>query len=239
MMMNRTGESARHRQLNVQVSEQIRLSILRGEYQPGTWLRQQHIAAHLGVSQMPVREALKQLTAEGLVEHIPYRGVRVIKISPEDVADLYAHRNFLESRAAAQAALHVRQEELAALWQLHEQMGRNDAPEMIAEYRRLNRQFHELIFHASRRPYLIRTLNQLWSTFPTMLWGNFVQTAVASLPARDATDQSEHAAILYALEAGDPRAAEQAMCRHIEAVATELIAVLAQESKVQKEVIHE
>jgi DNA-binding GntR family transcriptional regulator len=237
MLMNAIEEKDPHRQLNARVSERIRLSILQGEYRPGTWLRQQHIAEDLGVSQMPVREALKQLAAEGLVEHIPYRGVRVINISPDDVADLYAHRAFLESQAAAQAALHIRPDELLAMQQIHQQMGQYHAPEQIVEYRRLNRRFHELIFRASRRPYLIRTLSHLWLAFPTMLWGNFVQTAVSPAPARDATDQSEHAAILRALESGDPAAAASAMRQHIETVAAELLAVLEKEKNHEKEVV--
>lgn len=220
---------ASHRQLNAWVSERIRTAILQGEYRPGMWLRQQHVAEDLGVSQMPVREALKRLAAEGLVEHIPYRGVRVVTISPEDVVDVYAHRNFLEGQAAAKAALTICPDELAALWQIHDRMGQCRLPEQVSEYRQLNRQFHELIYRASRRPYLIRTLNQLWSAFPTMLWGNFVQTAVATLPARDATDEQEHAAIIHALAARDSQGAERAMRHHIETVAAELLAMLQKE----------
>lgn len=230
MMRAKEDPPSSHRQLNAWVSERIRAAILQGDYRPGTWLRQQHIAQDLGVSQMPVREALKRLVAEGLVEHIPYRGVRVVNISPEDVVDLYAHRSYLEGQAAARAALSIRPDELAALWQIHEQMAQCRLPEQVGEYRQLNRQFHELIFRASRRPYLIRTLSQLWSAFPTMLWGNFVQTAVATLPSRDATDQQEHAAILHALAARDAQGAERAMRQHIETVAAELLAMLQQES---------
>lgn len=217
---------APHRQLNAQVSEQIRHAILQGNYGPGMWLRQQHIAEELGVSQMPVREALKQLVAEGLLEHIPYRGVRVVQISSQDVADLYTHRSFLESWAAGKAAEHISPDELAELQKIHERMSACQLPEQISEYRRLNRQFHELIFRASRSRYLVRVLNQMWSTFPTMLWGNFAQTAVATLPTRDATDQPEHAAILTSLRAGDGKLAEIAMRQHIEAVAAELLAML-------------
>jgi DNA-binding GntR family transcriptional regulator len=226
MFMNAQQELTSPRQLYAWVSEQIRSAILRGEYQPGEWLRQQRIAEDLGVSQMPVREALKQLVADGLLEHKPYRGVRVVEIAPEDVADLYAHRAFLEGRAAAHAALSIQPDELAALWHIHAQIRQSHAPEQITVYRQLNRQFHELIFRASRRRYLVRALNQMWSTFPTMLWGNFAQTAVSTLPTRDATDQSEHAAILTALEAKNAAQAESAMRRHIETVAAELIAAL-------------
>lgn len=215
-----------HQQLRSMVSERIRQAILAGEFRPGAWLRQQHIAEELGVSQMPVREALKALTAEGLVEHIPYRGVRVVQISVEDVADLYAHRAFLEGRAAGVAASCITANELVQLRALHEQIMANQSLEQIKVYRQLNRQFHELIYRASRRTYLIRQLDQIWAAFPTMLWSNFAETAVDPLPARDATDVTEHAEILRALEHRDAKAAEVGMQRHIGVAGEVLVAVL-------------
>ncbi|HAE59780.1 MAG TPA: GntR family transcriptional regulator, partial [Anaerolineae bacterium] len=93
-------ELTNHRQLRNVVADRLRSAILEGFYKPGEWLRQEKLAQELGVSQMPVREALKELATEGLIEHVPYRGVRVIAFSPDDVGDLYAHRAFLEGRAA-------------------------------------------------------------------------------------------------------------------------------------------
>lgn len=215
-----------HRKLASLVAEQIRAAILNGEYQPGSWLRQQHLADVLGVSQIPVREALKELTVEGLVEHIPYKGVRVLATKVEDIEDIYAQRIFLEGRAARLAASQITPEELEHLRQLHAEMQDNLSPEQIAAYRRLNRRFHELIYTASRRQYLIRVLTQLWATYPTMLWGNFAQTAVSPLPARDATDQQEHAAIIHALACHDGAAAEAFMQSHIATVADALLATL-------------
>lgn len=215
-----------HQKLASLVAEKIRAAILHGEYQPGSWLRQQHLADELGVSQIPVREALKELTVEGLVEHIPYKGARVLEIRGEDIEDIYAQRIFLEGRAARIAANQITPEQLDHLRQLHAEMQDNLSPEQIVSYRRLNRRFHELIYTASRRPYLIRELNQLWATYPTMLWGNFAQTAVSPLPTRDATDQQEHAAIIQALANHDGTAAEQRMQAHIATVAEALLATL-------------
>ena len=65
-----------HRQLAQLVTDRVRSSILEGRIRPGEWLRQERLAQELGVSQMPVREALKRLAAEGFVEHLPYRGAR-------------------------------------------------------------------------------------------------------------------------------------------------------------------
>jgi DNA-binding GntR family transcriptional regulator len=212
-----------HKQLRNVVAERMRAAILEGHYKPGEWLRQERLAQDFGVSQMPVREALKELAAEGLIEHVPYRGARVIVFSVDDIIDLYSHRAFLESRAASIAAGIITSEEISALENLQAEMERNSAPEDVQKYRELNRGFHQYIYQASRREYLIRTLNQMWATFPTMLIANFAETSVQPLPERDAVDAGEHRAIVSALKAHAPAAAEQAMRNHILVTAEHLV----------------
>jgi DNA-binding GntR family transcriptional regulator len=208
------------------VAEQMRAAILNGYYKPGEWLRQERLAQDLGVSQMPVREALKELAAEGLIEHVPYRGARVIVFSINDILDLYCHRAFLESRAASIAAEIITSEEILILEQLQAEMEENGAPEAVLKYRELNRKFHQHIYQSSQREYLVRTLNQMWATFPTMLIANFAATAVQPLPERDSVDVAEHRAIVSALEAHDAPAAEQAMKKHILVTANHLVSFL-------------
>lgn len=215
-----------HRQLRRVVADRIRTAILGGEIKPGEWLRQERLAQEYGVSQMPVREALKELTAEGLVEHVPYRGVRVMAFSAEDVADLYAARSFLEGMAARHAAECMTPETLAELRRLQAEMAGRQAPERLGEYLELNRRFHQLICTASQRAYLTRLLNQIWAAFPTMLWGNVTAAAGVSLPERNASDLVEHAELLAALERRDAAAAESLMRRHVEATGSELAALL-------------
>ena len=215
-----------HRQLPRVVAEKIRLAILNGELRAGEWLRQERLAQEFGVSQMPVREALKELAAEGLVEHVPYRGVRVIAFSADDVADLYAHRTFLEGRAAGFAASAITREELAELRDLHSQMSQLLDPSALTEYREGNRRFHQLIYSASRHTYLIRTLNQMWATLPTMLLANYATTAHTPLPTRDDIDVREHAAIIAALEARDADLAETLMRAHIADAGAGLVAMI-------------
>lgn len=217
-----------HRQLRNVVADRMRSSILDGQYKPGEWLRQERIAQDLGVSQMPVREALKELASEGLIEHVPYRGARVVDISPVDVEDIYALRAFLESRAAGFAASNITPEELTELKQLQDEIVEYSGPEHLLKYRELNRRFHELIFTASRRAYLIRTLGLLWAAFPTMLMGNYPSTASKPLMGRDNVDLAEHAAIIDALEKGDANAAQKAMNDHIESVMHELMGMISE-----------
>ena len=91
---------------------------------------------------------------------------------------------------------------------------------------RLNRRFHQIIFTASHREYLIRTLTQMWATFPTMLIGNFPATAANPLPERDNPDITEHHALIEALERHDSAASEQALKDHIMATGRQLVASL-------------
>src|SRR6059058_688989 len=99
-----TSPLAEHKQLHNVVLDRLRDMIMQGELRAGEWLRQERLARELGVSHTPIREALKQLEVEGLVEHVPYRGVRVIEFSLNDVVDIYAMRAALEALAASAAA---------------------------------------------------------------------------------------------------------------------------------------
>jgi len=219
-------EQASHKQLRNVVAEQMRKAILDGYYKPGEWLRQERLAQELGVSQMPVREALKELAAEGLIEHVPYRGARVVPFSAEDVLDLYSHRAFLEGQAARFAAQNITPEELQTLKRFQMDMENNLAPEKVAGYRSINREFHKLIFTASRHEYLIRALNQLWTVFPSMLIANFSATAAQPIPERDNRDTAEHNLIIEALEKHDGSMAEKHLKEHILSAGEQLIHLL-------------
>ncbi|GAB4480814.1 MAG: GntR family transcriptional regulator [Anaerolineales bacterium] len=212
-----------YKQLNEQVADKLRELIHDGKIKPGEWLRQEHLAQAVGVSPTPFREAIKALVAEGILEHLPYRGVRVIQFSAQDIEDIYAVRAYLESRAAGEAAEKISAQELENLRALEGELNAHLAPQEIQHYREINLRFHQNIYNASRRPYLIRSLNQLWALSPSMLWANFASTAKQPLEARTAADPDEHRAILAALEAHDAPAAEKAMRKHIEAAGRHLL----------------
>ena len=208
------------------MADRLRAEILEGRLKPGEWLRQERLAVEQGVSQMPVREALKQLAAEGLVEHVPYRGVRVVEFTAEDVEDLYSCRGFIEGMAARAAAGNITDGEVAELAALHQQMLSCRTPEDLPQYRDLNRRFHSLVFTASRRSYLLRTLAQLWAAFPSMLWSNIPLVARTSVPGRDEPDAAEHAEIVASLAARDPERAERAVRHHIDSAGGMLVAAM-------------
>ena len=229
MLQKHEQAAPNHRQLRNLVADKLRSAILNGEIKPGEWLRQERLAQEYGVSQMPVREALKELSAEGLVEHVPYRGVRVIEFSSNDISDLYACRSFMEGMAARAAAANITADELTELKALQSQMKAHLEAGVLSEHSELNRRFHKLVFDASRRAYLTRTLNQMWDTFPSMLWGNFARTAGRPLPQRDLADIEEHEALIAALESRDGEAAERVARHHIEESGQHLVAALRED----------
>lgn len=219
-------ENIPHKQLKDIVVESLRKMILHGDLRPGMWLRQERLAETLKVSFTPIREALKQLEAEGLVEHVPYRGVRVVEFSTDDVLDIYTMRADLEALAAGAAAQHLNPEELTELRHLHERMSHSRGSAQLQTVRDHNHRFHQIIIEGSHRTYLIRTLHQIWTWFPTMLWSQFTQTATISAPNREDADNAEHAAILAALETHDSEAAAHAMHYHIDQARESLIEFL-------------
>jgi len=211
------------KQLRQWVLERLRNDILEQELKPDEWLRQERLAQKYGVSQTPVREALKHLAAEGLVEHVPYRGIRIVSFSLQDAEDLYSYRAVVEGMAARFAAKAMIEAEAEEIQSLHARMLACPMPEGLHEYRELNRRFHETITDASGRTLIIRMIKQVWVAFPTMLWSNVPGIALSSLPERDEPDAAEHAEIVAALIAHDPDRAEAAVRAHIESAGRTLI----------------
>ena len=219
-----------HRQLRRIVADRLRAMIAQGELRAGEWLRQERLARALGMSFTPIREALKQLEAEGLVEHVPYRGVRVVSLSLDDLLDIYSMRSVLEGLAAASAAERITEAQLEELRTLDRRMQTLTGLENLGEVRTLNQRFHLLIVEASGRKYLIRTLNAIWTWFPTMLWSQFLPEN-SDPPERESEDNAEHSLILAALEAHDADAAREASQRHIERARRTLLTFIGQETK--------
>lgn len=179
-----------------------------GALSPGARLRETDLAERLGISRTPVREAIRQLEADGLVTHMPRQGATIRALDYGEVIELYEMRAVLEgtaARLAARAASAIELEELAAL---------ND--ELAAappgpQARELNRQFHRTLLDAARNRFLVKSMSVLQKTL--LILGP--STLAEAERAADAVE--EHAAILRGLVARDGPAAEMVMRGHIEA----------------------
>jgi len=219
-----------HTQLRKVIATQLRTAILENEIKPGEWLRQEQVADKYGVSQTPVREALNDLASEGLVEHVPYRGVRVVEFTLQDVQDLYACRAFIEAVAARYAAQNMTAEELAEVKKVFGELEQHSGTQDVVEHRKLHRRLHQLIYAASRHPYLIHALDQMWAAYPTMMLANFPQTARGPIPGRGTSARQEHRAIVRALHDRDAAQAERLMRQHVQATADSIATTLKNNS---------
>jgi DNA-binding GntR family transcriptional regulator len=132
--------------------ETLRDEIVQGDHTPGQYLRLEEIAARFDVSTMPVREALRDLEAEGLVTSFPHRGAMVTRLSPDELEDIYDMRVVLEEMATRLAVPFLTESTLAELTSLVEQMDEHLGD--VATLVRLNHQFHLTLYEASGRGHL-------------------------------------------------------------------------------------
>ena len=187
-----------------------RARILSGEYPPGARLRLHVLAEESGTSLIPVREALRILEAERLVETIPNRGARVAGLSLEDMHDLYRLRILLETQALRDVPPLSEEDghELSStLDQMKEALDAGDEDLAL----QLHRQYHFGLYGRTRSkwlPYLI-----------DLLWKHAERYQRLSLPYRHDGADHEHREVLKAMMAGDTEAAVEALRAHLETTA--------------------
>lgn len=192
-----------------QVFERLESDILLGKYPRGTYLTELSLVDDLGVSRTPIRESLRRLEQEHLIE-ISSRGILVLGVTAEDLADIYALRLEVEPMVAARAAETATEEELAELREAlslqQYYVGRHDSDRI----KYMDSQFHELLYHASHSAIFFDTLLPLHKKVQ--------KYRKASVENESRADKSfeEHSAILCAIEKKDAAAAYAAMRAHVE-----------------------
>jgi DNA-binding GntR family transcriptional regulator len=140
----------------------LRESILSGERRPGSPLVLIEVADQLGMSVMPIREAIRRLQAEGLVEQIPHRGARVSGISVSDLEDLYSVRIPLEAQATRQAALRFTEADYERLSGVLDEYLAAHRRGDDARGREMHAAFHLGLYEVSGSRWLLRTIGPLW-----------------------------------------------------------------------------
>src|SRR5215216_7092420 len=162
-------EVIQKRPLKEDISDVLHEKIISGVYKPGDWLRQEDIATQLGVSMTPVREALDLLVSAGLVERVPYRGVRVREMSTKDVVEAYGLRLILEALIAQAAARNITPEQLAGLERMLEEMKKHHTLKDVSSERKLSREFHSSITEATKNDLLVKLYAVVANAFPDWL----------------------------------------------------------------------
>ncbi|WP_425257545.1 GntR family transcriptional regulator [Rubrivivax sp. RP6-9] len=184
--------------LHQEVATRLRQRLVEGQIAPGAKLNERELSESLQVSRTPLREAIKMLAAEGLVELLPNRGAVAASLSAQDVADTFEVIAGLEGQSGALAAQRITPAELAEIQALHYEMLAAFTRRDLSTYYRLNAQIHTLINAAARNPVLThtwRTVNarlqalRFRSNFDEAKWARAVdehERMVALLAARDA-----------------------------------------------------
>jgi DNA-binding GntR family transcriptional regulator len=201
------------------VAAALRLDILRGRIAAGARLDIDEIAARHGVSRTPVRDAMKQLEAEGLVQVLPYRGVEVTSLAAEDLRELFAIRIALERLAVAEAARNITQAELGGLRRILRRMDR--ARQRDESWITLNTSFHDAVHAASRWPRLIEMIRVQRTNLE-----RYVRASAGDLGIAD--QQREHWALLEALAAQDAEAAQEVIAQHLARTAQTLLRLIGE-----------
>lgn len=189
------------------VIEILREAIVSGELEPGERLLQDRLAERLNVSATPIREALRELQAEGVLSHTPHQGVRVSEVKLEEAQEIYMIRGLLEQLATCLAVPRLGSSDVQALTA---QLARMDAyieRGELTQIRLPDYRFHMLIYRAAGMPHLLRIITDLWTRFPS--------DALYVLPGRPRSSVKEHRGIMQAIEDGDAVLAAQRMQDHI------------------------
>lgn len=154
------------------VYEYISKGIQEGTLKPNDKLNEQEISDRLGISRTPIREALIQLAADGLLESIPHRGFRVKPLSLKEVTELYIIIGNLDSLAATLALDNLSEEDINQMESLKEEMDEAIKKEEYDRYYKLQIEFHDVYINKCNNKELIRILNQLRMRFIRQSYSN-------------------------------------------------------------------
>ena len=202
---------------NQTIADALRNDILRGKLQGGQPLKQDEIAAQFGVSKIPVREALIQLKAEGLLNFYPNRGAFVSELSAAEADEIYIMRIALETAVLARAIPHLT---VAQLQQAEETLNAIDHEENIAKWGELNWEFHATLYAPASLPRLMDTIKVLHTNI-----ARYLVLYLAGM-AYQKKSQKEHRAILAACRHGDIEKAVTVLEGHLRGASEHLVAFL-------------
>lgn len=195
--------------LHDEVAAQLRERIFSGELAPGTFLDEVRLAEQIGISRTPLREALKVLTAEGLVRHEPRRGCFVNEVTEQDLDEIFPVIALLEGRCAYEAAQNATDADLAELEDMHQKLVRAAKGKRINDYYAANLAIHEAIITLAGNRWLAGVIHDLRKIL------KLARQQQLHAPGRLDQSLSEHLAVFAALKARDAEGAEAAMRTHL------------------------
>lgn len=204
--------------LHLKVCNVLREAILRGDFEQGERLVQSELANALGVSRMPIREALRRLETEGFVTLEPHRGAIVRSVKVEDLIEIYELRSQLEKIAVELSVNRLTSDDIQKLEDFVIQM---ETSESADEFVQANIEFHKLLINRCPWKRLL--------TFVSTLWNGLPQQTPHILGGQIETSNQEHRAILLAIKVKDKVKASQLVEAHIRRTGENLVKVLLEE----------
>ena len=208
------------RGLHEQVAARLRVLLVEGDIAPGAKLNERELSERLGISRTPLREAIKQLAAEGLVDLLPNRGAVAVKLDEQDVRDTFEVLAGLEGQSGELAAARITDAELAELRALHYEMLACFARRDLSGYYRINARIHTAINEAAKNPVLTSTYRAS-------------NARVQSLRFRTNQDDAkwkhavaEHERMIEALAAHDATAMREVLVEHLNRKRDTVLALL-------------
>lgn len=212
-----------YRPLYEDAYDALRNAILEGRLAPGARIVEAEIARQMAISRAPVREAIRKLERDGMVEYQPRRGTIVVELSADDVRDVYALRAHLEAYAARLAAERVTDEDFQRLEASLERMRACAANDDLRGLIAADVEFHSDILHASGS----KRIRHLWDSLNPHSW-----TLLTGIRATEYTLEEiaeRHLLLLDALRARDPERADAEIRDHILSLANTVLNHLAEE----------
>jgi DNA-binding GntR family transcriptional regulator len=209
----------RHRTATAFVEATLRTAILTGRLAGGTPLRQEDLAAAFGVSRMPIREALRQLEAQALLDFVPHKGAVVTELSAADAADSYAIRMALEPAVLALSIPRLTAADLARAEELIAELDAEADPGRLGV---LNRRFHMTLYGAAGHPKLLALTESQLAAFDRYLRFHLAARGRSHL------SQDDHRAMLAAARAGDCERAVTLLRGHLTIAAETIAAFFAE-----------
>lgn len=211
--------------LHQEATAQIRQMIREGSLVRGQKIDEKHLSEIMGVSRTPVREALRVLQSEGLINLIPHKGAHVVKPSIEEVRDLFEVMGVLEGTCARLAAFRMKKDGLKKLQSLHRSLEKHFKSRDAKSYLETNHHFHVLLQELSGNKVLNDILNGLRQKI--LLYRH------RQLHHKDRFEKSmqEHQLIMEALQRHDPELAETVMLKHLNNQCEALVDLYSQEHK--------
>lgn len=199
------------------VFEYLRNSILNGELEPGERLMELQLAQQLGVSRTPIREAIRKLELEGLVEMIPRKGAYVAHVSIKDILDVLEVRMFLEGLAAYLAAERMLDEEIDNLKEIMKKFEDGIETMEKEEMIELDNKFHDLIIKGSKNNKLLQIVQSLQEQFQRFRVIYF----------NEYTEHEDlikfHRAIVKSIDSRKPKEAQEYAQTHVEMIEESII----------------